>query len=156
MENMENNSALNWDSWIEDDDGAFVVMDEGDYNFAVYDMTRGRFPGSSKIQPCPKATITLGVNYNGSVVTVKTDLILNKALEWKISSFFRSIGQKKHGERMQMNWDKIIGEYGRAHFKPRTYTDKDGNERKANDVDYFIDHDPLFFMEDTDISKAGF
>lgn len=50
----------------------------------------------------------------------------------KLSSFFRCIGQKKHGERLTMDWSKVIGSRGRAHFKPRTYTDRDGNERQTN------------------------
>ena len=39
-----------------------------------------------------------------------------------------------------MNWGKVLGARGRAHFKPRSYT-KDGQERQVNDVAYFIDYD---------------
>ena len=35
---------------------------------------------------------------------------------------------------------------GRARFKPRKYTDREGNEREANDVDKFYDYDPAFFQ----------
>lgn len=34
-----------------------------------------------------------------------------------------------------------MGSRGRAHFKPRNYTDRDGNPRQANDVDRFYDYD---------------
>ena len=66
-------------------------------------------------------------------------------MEWKLSSFFRCIGQKKHGERVTMDWTKVVGSKGRAHFKPRTYTDRDGNERQANDVDRFYDWEEQYF-----------
>ena len=148
MANKEiNNDVLDWDSEIETD-GQFVELN-GDYNFQITDMERGRFPGSQKLPACNKATLTLLVYAGPSqTATVKTDLILHKSLEWKLSQFFRSIGQKKHGERITMNWDKVEGSCGRAHFKPRKYTDKNGNERTANDVDYFIDYDEKNFGVD--------
>ena len=54
------------------------------------------------------------------------------------NAFFRSIGQKKKGERLKMNWFDVIGRLGRAHFKPRTYV-KDGEERQTNSLVRFID-----------------
>ena len=35
-----------------------------------------------------------------------------------------------------------MGARGRAHFKPRDYTARNGETRQANDVDHFIDYDP--------------
>jgi hypothetical protein len=40
-----------------------------------------------------------------------------------------------------MNWDKVTGSRGRAHFKPRPFTGKNGNELQANDVERFYDYD---------------
>ena len=56
-----------------------------------------------------------------------------------------------------MNWNKVQGSSGRAHFKPRTYTTRDGEERQANDVDRFYDYDPSFFTAEgnwTDLSGS--
>ena len=61
------------------------------------------------------------------------------------AAFFRSIGQKKHGEKTVMNWNKVVGSRGKAHFKPREYQ-KDGQTRQVNDVDRFIDYDPSVAM----------
>lgn len=36
----------------------------------------------------------------------------------------------------------------KAHFKPRKYKDKDGNEREANNVDKFLDYDETDFPAD--------
>lgn len=147
---MENNKnmELGWYDTIEDDGSGFIVLEEGDYNFTVTDFERGRFPGSAKIPPCNKAILTLCVVTPDGLAYVKTDIILARNLEWRISSFFRCIGQKKHGEKLVMNWDKVVGSQGRARFKPRTYISRDGEERTANDVDMFYDYNPEFFKKD--------
>lgn len=138
---LNNNAGLDWDDAIENDGQEFIILPEGDYNFTVVDFERSHFPGSAKISPCNKAVLTLQVRTNDGIANIRTDLILNRIVEWRISAFFRCIGQKKHGERLIMDWNRVVGSRGRAHFKPRTYTDRDGNERQVNDVDRFYDFD---------------
>ena len=60
---------------------------------------------------------------------MKFDLILSKALTWKLSAFFRSIGQKKRGEKITMDWNKVLGAKGRAHIKQKVYTNQSGEEK---------------------------
>lgn len=144
-----NEMTMDWNDSIENDGQEFIILPEGDYNFIVADFERGRFPGSAKIPACNKAALTLQVNTADGVATIKTDLILYRSLEWRLSAFFRCIGQKKHGERLTMNWNTVVGSRGRAHFKPRNYTDRDGNQRQANDVDRFYDWDDKYFPADT-------
>ena len=153
--NSSNNMIMDWDDALENDGQEYVVLEEGDYNFTVTGFERGRFPGSAKIPPCNKAALTLAVDTPDGTATVKFDLILYRTLEWRISSFFRCIGQKKHGERLVMDWSKVIGSKGRARFKPRTYTDKNGDERQANDVDRFYDYEDKFFPEEQDWVKEA-
>ena len=147
MSDFYNNSAANngcfdWDDAIENDGQEFITLPEGDYVFTVTGFERGRYPGSAKIPPCNKAALTLQVKTDDGIAIVRTDLILYRSLEWKISSFFRSIGQKQKGQRLVMDWNAVVGSRGRAHFKPRSYTDRDGNERQANDVDRYLDFNP--------------
>ncbi len=146
-ENYQNdqNMFLDWNDTIESDGQEFITLEEGDYIFEVTGFERGRFPGGQKIPACNKAALTLQVKTDAGVAVIKTDLLLYKTMEWKLSSFFRCIGQKKHGERVAMDWTRVIGSRGRAHFKPRTYTDRDGNERQANDVDRFYDWEEKYF-----------
>ena len=151
-QNPNMNEGLDWNDSIESD-GEFVILPEGDYNFTVTNFERGHFPGSAKMSPCNKATLTLQVKTDKGTAIVHTDLILNRVVEWRLSSFFRCIGQKKHGERLIMDWNKVVGSRGRAHFKPRNYTDRDGNERQANDVDRFYDYDPKNFPEEDEWMK---
>ena len=136
---MDNN-IMNWDDVIENDGQEYILLPEGAYNYRVTHFARGQFPGGPKIPPCPKAGLTLTVDTEQGTATARVDLLLYRTVEWKMAAFFRSIGQKKHGEKTVMNWGKVLGARGRAHFKPRSYT-KDGQERQVNDVAYFIDYD---------------
>lgn len=141
MSNFDNN-IMDWDSVIETDGSQFIVLDEGDYNFTVSGFERGRYPGSAKLPPCNKASLTFTVELpDGQTATCKEDLILYRTLEWKIAAFFRAIGQKKTGEKLVMDWSKVVGAQGRAHFKPRTYT-SNGSEHTTNSVDRYYDYDP--------------
>ena len=139
---MKNNGVLDWDSTIEDDGNGFVLLEEGDYDFVVSGMERGQHNGSAKIPACGKAMLTLSVESPQGVAEIKESLLLHKSMEWKLSSFFRSIGQKKHGERLNMNWDAVLGSAGRAHIVQREYVGNDGTTKKANNVKYFIDYIP--------------
>ncbi len=141
------NMFLDWNDAIENDGQEYVILEEGDYNFVVTDFERGRFPGGQKIPACNKASLTLHVKTDEGLAVIHTDLLLYRSMEWKLSAFFRCIGQKKHGERLVMDWNRVIGSSGRARFKPRVYTDSNGNERRANDLDRFYDWDERFFTE---------
>ena len=141
----DRNMVMDWNDTIENGGQDFVILEEGDYNFTVTGFERGRFPGGPKVPACNKAALTLQVQTDEGIAVIRTDLLLYRSLEWRISAFFRCIGQKKHGERLVMDWNRVVGSRGRAHFKPRTYTDRDGNERQANDVDRFYDWDEKYF-----------
>lgn len=139
---------MDWNDSIENDGQEFILLPEGEYNFTVTNFERGRFPGGPKIPPCNKASITVQVDTDEGIAIVKFDLLLYRTLEWRISSFFRSIGQKKHGEKLTMDWNKVVGSKGRARFKQRTYVDSYGDERSINDIARFIDYKEEFFIED--------
>lgn len=147
MDTNNQNMCMDWNDAIESDGQEFIVLEEGDYNFRVTSFERGHFPGSAKIPACNKAAITVLVETPDGNASVKFDLILFRTLEWRISAFFRCIGQKKHGERLVMDWNKVLGSQGRAHFKPRNYTNNYGEEKTVNDIDRFIDYDPAFFTQ---------
>lgn len=129
---------IGWGDQIVAEGGEFLLLNEGDYDFTVTAFERGRFPGSAKIPACNKAVLTLTVQTPNGEANTKYDLILWSSLEWKISEFFRAIGQKKSGEAFVPRWNEVVGSKGRAHFKPRKYL-KNGEERQVNDVSKFYD-----------------
>lgn len=139
------NMEIGWDDTIQEDGQELVLLEEGDYNFTVTNFERGRFPGGQKIPACNKASITVQIETEAGLTLIKFDLLLYRSVEWRISSFFRCIGQKKHGEKLTMNWDTVIGSKGRAHVTQRKYTNNYGEEKTVNDIGRFIDYDPKFF-----------
>ena len=141
----EKDMLMNWDDSIETDGQEYILLPEGEYNFKVTNFERGRFNGSAKIPQCNKATITIQIEAKEGTTSVKFDLILYRTLEWRISAFFRCIGQKKHGEKLTMDWGKVIGSKGRAYIKQRSYTNLNGEEKFINDVERFIDYNEDFF-----------
>jgi len=139
------NMEIGWDDTIQEDGQELVLLEEGDYNFTVTNFERGRFPGGQKIPACNKASITVQIETEAGLTLIKFDLLLYRSVEWRISSFFRCIGQKKHGEKLTMNWNTVIGSKGRAHVTQRKYTNNYGEEKTVNDIGRFIDYDPKFF-----------
>ena len=136
------NDTLDWNGTLESDGSEYTVLPEGDYVYEVVNMERGSFPGSEKMGKCNKATLTLRVTDDtGNTVQVFDDLILHKRMEWKLSQFFLSVGLKKRGEPLVMDWNKVVGAKGKVHITVNKYTAKDGSTRENNKVARYIDYD---------------
>ncbi len=129
---------LGWEEEIENDGNDFVLLDEGVYPFKVTKFERGRSKGSDKLPPCNMAILTIRVN---DETTITENLILHSKLEWKLCQFFASIGLRKHGEKMRMNWSKVPGATGRCKIIVEDFTGRDGNVRQTNRIDKFLDPD---------------
>lgn len=132
MSEINNGNSLGWEDEIEQD-SQFVELPEGDYDFSVDHYERAEFNGSDKIPPCHQANVFLNILLpDGNTVQVRDTLILHTKMEWKLSSFFASIGLKKKGERVQMKWNQIAGRKGRC--KISLDPDKSNPDRKYNHV----------------------
>ena len=126
---------MDWDSEIEKDSPGFILLPTGDYDFEVVDFERSRHNGSNKLPPCPKATVHLKISGkdadgNEGSTTIKYNLFLHEKTEGMLCAFFTGIGQRKHGEKIKMNWGKVVGSTGRAKIGTRTYEGKEYNEVK--------------------------
>lgn len=141
---MENNieRALGWDDEIEKDSGEWVLLPEGDYDFKVISFERGRHEGSDKLPACPKAIITLGFDTPHGSTTIMHNLFLHSKCEGLLSAFFCAIGQKKHGERLKMNWNAVTGATGRCKIGVRNFKKKDGTDGQSNEIKKFYDKEP--------------
>ena len=127
---MEQNKALNWDDEIVKDSGEFTLLPEGDYTFKVVNFERAWYDGSDKIPPCNKAIITIKIEAPEGTAELKENLFLTTKTEGLLSAFFASIGQKKKGEPLRMNWNKVIGSTGRVKVGTRSYNDNTYNQVK--------------------------
>lgn len=131
---------LDWNDTIEHDD-AFVVLPAGDYQFTVTGFERGRHNGSEKLPACNMAIVTLDVSdpVSRQTTTVTVNLPLHTKTEWKLCQFFTSIGLRKSGECLQMDWSRVIGARGWCHLNISRWTGKnDGREMENNRVDKFL------------------
>lgn len=123
---------MDWEDYIEKE-SQFVTLPEGDYSFTVTNFERSIHEGSEKIPAgTNKALLELRFEAPGlGKTTVKDQLILHESLEWKLCAFFRSIGQKQHGQGVKMNWNAVPGATGRAHLIV--------NDKGYNRVDKYLD-----------------
>lgn len=134
---------LGWEDTIQKDSES-VLLPEGLYFFTVKSYDRGRHtpnpqnPG--KLPACPKATIHLQIVANEGEKELRHNLFLHSSTEGMLSAFFGSIGQKRKGEPLRMDWNSIIGKAGVCKVGIREYNGNKYNEAKsmiyAEDVDY--------------------
>lgn len=136
---MENNidRALDWDDTIEKESSDFVLLPEGDYNYVVESFQRGRHNGSDKLPPCPKAILKIRIESEKGTALITHNLFLHTKTEGMLSAFFESIGQKKKGEKISMNWNLVTGATGLASIGVHEYKNKDGEDRKSNQIKKF-------------------
>lgn len=148
---MDEVKVFDWDDEIEYDgeDRSFVTLEEGDYDFTVSKFERSTYTpkAGAKTPSCNQADITLKIETEDGDCYITDKFPLAATMEWKISAFFRSIGLKKHGEKLQMKWKDAIGCTGRAHITKTTGT-KDNVF--FNNVGRYID--PVVKTEDDEWS----
>lgn len=133
----DNERELSWDDEIEKDGGEYSLLPEGDYDFTVKSFQRGRHSGSEKLPPCNKAELTITIWGQNESVDIKHNLFLHSKVEGMLSAFFTAIGQKKHGEKLKMNWNAVVGAKGKCHVYVDKYTRKDGKEYTSNKIKKF-------------------
>lgn len=137
---MNNGYELSWDAEIENEGKEFIVAEPGDYGFTVIGFERSRHSGSEKMPPCNKAILQIRLDVSGvdGECIVKHNLFLHSKYEWKLCEFFTSIGQRKKGQRVSMNWNAVIGSKGRCKVSKRSFKSKDGQKDLwTNDIDKF-------------------
>ena len=130
---------LGWNDPIEHDGSEWTLLPAGEYAFRVAKFERKRFGGSAKLPPCNQAALVLEVGDAEQATTVTHNLYLHSKTEGLLCAFFRSIGARQHGERLVMDWSKVVGATGRCRVKVRDWTGKDGQTRQSNEVDRFLD-----------------
>ena len=131
---------LGYEGVIENEDGGFTLLPEGDYDFTVSKITRGRYEGSDKMPACNSVTVELTVWGPQDKTTITERFFLVKKFEWKLSQFFLSIGLKKHGEQLVMRWN-IEGMRGKCKVYIDCYKKNDGSDGQSNKIKKFYAYD---------------
>jgi len=132
---------LNWNDTIVNDGDDFILLEPGEYSFSIAKFERGRFQGSAKLPPCNKAILSISIidEKGQKLSTIQHNLFLHTITEGLVCQFFRSIGARKSGEKLQMNWNTVIGARGRCKVGVRNWTGKDGQEYQSNQIEKFLD-----------------
>ena len=146
---MYEERELQWDDVIEKEGGEFATLPEGDYTFMVESFERGRFTPKegNKLPACNMATLKLRIDTPEGAAYINHQLYLHTKMESRLSEFFASIGQKKKGEALKMNWNAVSGSTGRAHIT--LDPDKTDPNKKFNHLKNF------YPKEDKPKFKAG-
>lgn len=138
---MEDFFEYGWEDTIENEGSDFVLLPEGDYEFTVTKVDRGRHNGSDKLPPCNKAIVSITVWGENDKAELTENLMLCNRMEWKLSQFFLSVGLKKHGEPLKMNWQAAVGKKGKCHVYIDNYKNKNGEDRQSNKIKKFYAYD---------------
>lgn len=131
---------IGYEGTIENEDSGWVLLPEGDYEFTINKITRGRYEGSDKMPACNSVSVELAVWGAQDKVVITERFFLVRKLEWKLSQFFLSIGVKKHGEQLQMRWN-IEGMKGKCKVYIDKYRKQDGSEGQSNKIKKFYAYD---------------
>ena len=150
MENQNVDRELGWDDSVEKDGGEFILLPEGEYEVTVVSFERGRYNGGEKLPACNIAKLKLKVETDAGEALINHNIFLHSRCEGLISTFFNSIGQKKQGERITMDWNKVVGAKGLAKIGTRVY-----NEKTYNEVKKFIPSDKATTQSATQSYKEG-
>lgn len=130
----QNDGALGWDDEIVDEK---VLLPDGDYRFEVLKVEKGRFEGSQKMCPCPKAIVTFRISAeNGVQVLITENFMLHESMKWKIIELFKATGVMGEDEKKgsMALWNAVIGKTGCCAVEINEYTDRSGNDRENNRI----------------------
>ncbi len=132
---------LDWNDEITKDSSEYSLLQPGKYPFTVKSWIRGQYNGGAKLPACKMCELEIIVMdpSTGEETLIKHRLYLHTKTEGLLSQFFVSIGLKKHGETLKMQWNKVTGATGFCKVYIDEYIGNDGEKRKSNKIKSFCD-----------------
>ncbi len=130
--------VFDFDDEIENDSTDRNILPAGEYKFTVAKFARERYQGSQKLPPCNMAVLDLELDGGaaGKGFVFGHNLYLTSKTEGFLCAFFRSIGLRKKGEKLKMDWPKVTGLSGTAKVIVEHYNGNDYNK-----IDRFLPQD---------------
>ena len=132
----DGNQLLDWDSTF-DYVPEFTIFEPGIYDFEVVSFERQRHvpQNGGKLPECNKAVVKLLVSDGINESKLTENFYLVKKCEWRISSFFVSLGLIQENEPVNVKlFEKAMGCTGKLKLKKSVTTN--GNER--NEIERFL------------------
>jgi hypothetical protein len=152
---MSEEQVNDWDEIVitDDDEGGFELIPAGEYDFTVLGYTNGNHQGSAKLPACKKVVVKIRIEENGEPLgELEENLFCHMKMKGLLFCFFRSIGLKKHGEPLVIDWSAIAGLTGRCKVTTREWK-KDNDTFQSNNVK-FLDPEVAPVAEDTSFDPA--
>lgn len=115
---------MDWDSGISSEagDNEYKIPEVGEYGFQVIEFEKTLSKAGKKM-----AKLKIKLDSDGYGCHIYDYLVLSANMEWKLATFFESLGLKQKGEPLnKMPWDKVLGAFGRVKIKHEIY---EGEER---------------------------
>ena len=130
---------ISWDDVLEDiPQEEYTVLEPGEYTFEVTSMERKQWD-RGKLAPAKYAEIRLRFADGDVRGSGKENLTLHPRTLWRVREFFKSIGEKvEDGKPFAPNWANVIGATGRCTVKNGSFTGRDGEVKKTNEVGKFL------------------
>ena len=148
------NREFSWDDEILDEGGEYQLLPEGDYDFTVIKVDRSRSSGKGKLPPCNMAKVTFEIYAPEGSRELTENFVLHSSMEWKLSQLFLSVGMKKRGEPLRMNWMKIVGKTGKCRIGTHTYKKDDGSDGTSNDIKKLYAYDETITTQSRQAKKS--
>lgn len=125
-----NTGAYGWNDEVDTTStGERELLPEGEACFSVVKLERAR-KEYGKFGTINVAVLTLAcstmVEGSDAKAEIKVQLGLHHDLDWKITQFFTSIGQRKHGDEGKFvpNWAQVESSLGRCRIEHRKFAKK--------------------------------
>jgi hypothetical protein len=136
-------TALGWDSPIENDGAEKPVLPKGTAKFRILKLEKKlKQTGQKK---CPQADLTIELENEHGKTQCRDFIDLHTDSEWKIAQLLRAIGQRKHGEKVVPNWNKVEGATGLCEIDVRSFKLKSDPPEEAkwtgrgNEITKYLD-----------------
>jgi hypothetical protein len=133
---IQDDDVIDFDSTIENDGEGFTILPNGDeVEYEIKEIEKGRNADGTK--PMVKIKLVATSTKGLGRTSITDSITMSRKSEWKLCEFFTSMGMRKHGEKLQLNWD-LVGAKGRATVSVDEWVGRDGEKRKSNKIKHYL------------------